>query len=85
LGIAAAGGVVAVNGILDGWVNSPTTHGLPTKIIYKSTSPNLYWACILVYGVGAIIMFAAAIGGFYDVIVQQRRKREAQKKKKSLE
>jgi hypothetical protein len=84
LGIAAALGIVAVNGLLDGWINSPTAYGLPTKIIYKATSANLYRAYILFYFVGAIIMLAVAIGNFCDVIIQQRRIREERKKAKNV-
>jgi hypothetical protein len=80
-GIAVALTVIPINGMLDGWINSPTAYGLPTRLIYKNTSPHLYWSFVIFYLLGAVLMLVVAIGVLCETLMEQKRKIASQKKR----
>jgi hypothetical protein len=80
LGIAVALSIVTINGMLNGCVNSPTAYGLPTKLIYKNTSPHLYWSFIVFYLLSVALILIIAIGLLREAVMEQKRKTARQKK-----
>lgn len=82
LGIAIGLGIIVKNGLTTGRIYSPTVSALGTKLIYRETSPDLYWTFIAFYLAGDLMMLIAVLLGLREVIMEHKRKVEQLRSKK---